>query len=835
MNLLTPREGTYFTRNDKVVNNTVIMESGSNPQIGSNGALVGIGLQSGTNTTFRNNAIAVLDQNINNATALTGTAVLYQGIRPNMTGGTTFDRNAYFTGVNNPLTSNISLVRHVETNATQTILGAGSFNEYLTLEQWNAAYAQDLNSIVGNFTNDMVKSGLAPFTYTVKSNPTPLGSILNNRGDKLSYVTSDITNVSRGVAGQRYDIGAVEFAGRTNLSDVEMLSIAEPRVYQASTGTFSDAQYIMTKAPIAVVGQLRNNGSLLQTEMEVTVNIYRQNADGLTFPTVPLLTKKVKSTLASSETVMADFKLADGDSDDFTPQTYFELTGQGYSAPSTFTEMRANVTPIYRIEMSVEADQQNANNIVTKDVRFYLRKTNREIIVSGESLSADVESATTTPNDMMAKLNYSYAIQGLNSVNYKLNLKNLNAPVYDFDVFDRNSWEPRAVNYGEYAFMFYSDGNGSQITRTQTEDIEKYMSLGTVSKKRNFVAVSEELARNTNTNYPLFARNVLRTEWLNNNPNGNGTDYDNGLMVGDQLAKSYTFTIAQPINPNTTTTYPGDVKSMPAVIKERNSYVENNRTIQLPGLASAGIRYNKAGQTTDISAVVSTTLETNAIYVGADWRHISNIGTLIRGVISFFESNGSVVIPVELTSFEAKQIANNVAITWETASEVNSSMFEVEKANVSGAGVGAFAVIANKEAAGFSNTAKYYGPVMDNSVKLGNTYAYRLKTLDKDGSSNYSEERIVSLTSEAGMIELGNPSPNPAANESSLFLNLSQNNAVEVMMYDVNGVQLNTQSFNGIAGSNTVNLNTVGLASGSYTVVVKVGEVRLTRTINVIK
>ena len=680
----------------------------------------------------------------------------------------------------------------------------------------------------------MVKSGVAPYTYTVKSNPTPLGSILNNRGDKLSYVTNDITNVSRGVAGQRYDIGAVEFAGRTNLSDVEMLSIAEPRVYQAASGTFSDAQYIMTKAPIAVVGQIRNNGSLLQTEMEVTVNIYRQNADGMTFPSVPLLTKKVKATLASSETVMADFKLADGDSDDFVPQTYFELTGQGYSAPTTFVEMRANVTPIYRIEMSVEADQENANNVVTKDVRFYLRKTNREIIVSGESLSTDVESPATA-NDMMAKLNYSYAIQGLSNINYKLSLKNLNNPVYDYDVFDRNSWEPRAVNYGEYAFMFYADGHNSQISRTQVEDIEKYMALGNVNKKRNFVAVSEELARNTATSFPLFTRNVLRTEYVSNNPNGNGTDYDNGLMVGDQLAKSYTFTISQPINPNTTAVYPGDVKSFPAVIKERNSYVDGARTIQLPGLASAGVRYNKSGQTTDISAVIATTLETNAIYVGADWRHISNVGTLMRGVISFFESNGSFVIPVELTSFDAKQIANNVAITWETASEVNTSLFEVEKANVSGAGVGAFATIANKAAAGFSNTSKYYGPVMDNAVQLGNTYAYRLKTIDKDGSSNYSDERIVSLTSEAGMIELGNPSPNPSVNESSLLLNLSQNNAVEVLMYDINGNKLNAQSFNGIAGQNNVNLNTASLASGSYTVVVKVGDVRLTRTINVVK
>lgn len=832
--ILAPREVTYFTRNDKIVNNTIIMEP-SGVQLGTNGVLVGIGIQSSMNTEVRNNAIAILDQNINTATALTATAVLYQGTRPGTVNSTMFDRNVYYTGVANPLTSNVSLIRHVETNSTQTILNAGSFNEYLTLEQWKAAYRQDANSIVSNFTNDMVKAGVAPFMYTVRSNPFPLGSVLNNRGDKISYVTTDAANTARGVAGQRYDIGAIEFAGRTNLSDVEMLSITEPRSYQSSTGTFADAQYIMTSAPVNVKGDIRNNGSLLQTQLLTTVKIYRQNNDGVTFPSTPILTKTTSATIASSESVTVDFLLADGDADDFKPQSYFDLSGQGYVAPALFTAMRANVTPIYRIELSVDSDQENANNVVTKDVRFYITKTPREIMISGTNLTTDVQ-APANANDLMARLNYNNVVAGMTAVNYRLTLGTPATSRFDYDVFDRLAWERRAVNYSAYAFLFYADGNATVMPRTVTEDIEKYIALGNSTKKRNIVFASQELAQDMDINFPMFERNVLRLNFVNNNPNGNGTSYNGGRMVGDRMAKDFTFDIASPMNPITQLPYVGDLQSFPAVLNVVNSFVDQlGRTVQLPGLASAGTRYLIGTQSNQVSGVVTTTLENNVIYLGADWRHIADVNTLMRGVISYFESNGAFVIPVELSNFSAVNVGNKVNINWETSSEIGSSLFEVEKANVSNSGVSVFGKIAELPAAGFSNEAKFYGPVVDENVTLGNTYAYRLKSVDKDGSSEYSEERIVNLSTEFGVIELGNPSPNPAVSSTSVEYSLSQNNLVQISLFDVNGASVYTTDFMQNAGRFTHNFNLNNIASGSYTVVLRVGDVTLTKNINIVK
>jgi len=833
--ILAPRENNYFTRNDKIVNNTVIMEANAT-QTGANGILVGIGVQSSMNTVVRNNAIAILDQDVLTATALTATAILYQGTRPGTLNSSTFDRNVYFTGVANPLTSNVSLIRHVETNTNQLILGAGTFNEYLTLEQWQAAYRQDANSVVGNFTNDMVKTGVAPFMYTIRSNPFPLGSILNNRGDRISYVTTDAANTARGVAGQRYDIGAIEFAGRTNLSDVEMLSITEPRSYQSATGAFADAQYIMTSAPVNVKGMIRNNGTLLQTQLLTTVKIYRQNNDGITFPSTPILTKTTAATIASSESVTVDFLLADGDSDDFKPQSYFDLAAQSYVAPALFTAMRANVTPLYRIELSVDSDQENANNVVMKDVRFYITKTPREIMISGTNLTYNLNTIPVISNDLMGRLNYNNIVNGMTAVNYRLTLATPTTSRFDYDVFDRLAWERRAVNYGAYAFLFYADANATVLPRTVTEDIEKYMAMGNNTKKRNIMFASQELAQDMNANFPLFARNVLRTSYTSNNPNGNGSSFNGGRMVGDKMAKDFTFDITSPIDPITQVAYVGDLQSFPAVVGVINSFVDNaGRTIQLPGLASVGTRYLIGAQTNLISGIVSTTLENNVIYLGADWRHISDINTLMRGAISYFESNGAFVIPVELANFTATSTGKKVNINWETSSEIGTSLFEIEKASVSNSGTSVFGKIAELPAAGFSNEAKFYGPVVDENVTLGKTYAYRLKAIDKDGSSEYSEERIVNLSTEFGTIELGNPSPNPAVNSTSVEYSLSQNNLVQISLFDINGNAVYTTDFTQNAGTFNFDFNLNNIASGSYTVVFRVGDVTLTKNINVVK
>jgi hypothetical protein len=74
-----------------------------------------------------------------------------------------------------------------------------------------------------NFTGDYEITGSFPLQYLrIRKNPEPTGSVLSNRGERLSYVTSDVDNQSRGSVGQPYDVGADEFTGLPYVNDVEI-------------------------------------------------------------------------------------------------------------------------------------------------------------------------------------------------------------------------------------------------------------------------------------------------------------------------------------------------------------------------------------------------------------------------------------------------------------------------------------------------------------------------------------------------------------------------------------------------------------------------------------
>ncbi len=77
-----------------------------------------------------------------------------------------------------------------------------------------------------------------------------------------------------------------------------------------------------------------------------------------------------------------------------------------------------------------------------------------------------------------------------------------------------------------------------------------------------------------------------------------------------------------------------------------------------------------------------------------------------------------------------------------TSSEINSSRFEVERRMETG---DIYNKIESVEAQGTSTTEQTYGPYFDYGVRYGNSYVYRLKMIDKDGSSEYSQEKVVTI------------------------------------------------------------------------------------------
>ena len=95
--------------------------------------------------------------------------------------------------------------------------------------------------------------------------------------------------------------------------------------------------------------------------------------------------------------------------------------------------------------------------------------------------------------------------------------------------------------------------------------------------------------------------------------------------------------------------------------------------------------------------------------------------------------------PIELVSFTAKPNQNQVELTWTTATEENNEFFTIERSQ-DGQN---WEEIATIPGAGNSNELLQYSFVDQNPLE-GQTY-YHLKQTDFDGTSTYSEVRVVKL------------------------------------------------------------------------------------------
>ncbi|MEL6925354.1 MAG: hypothetical protein AAFO94_15005, partial [Bacteroidota bacterium] len=94
-------------------------------------------------------------------------------------------------------------------------------------------------------------------------------------------------------------------------------------------------------------------------------------------------------------------------------------------------------------------------------------------------------------------------------------------------------------------------------------------------------------------------------------------------------------------------------------------------------------------------------------------------------------------LPVELTAFDLRQINQNVEISWETATEVNASHFDVER-SIDGQN---FETIGSVRAAGNSVSTQWYD-LTDDDVFAG-VYYYRLRQVDLDGMSTTYEIKSI--------------------------------------------------------------------------------------------
>ncbi len=842
IHLLTERDGSpvtpdvisYVSRNDDIINNTILIGATG---VNNTGMTVGIGIQNTAGTNVVNNAISIVDPNIGVSSQIAA-ALLVQGNFTN--DGINIDRNVYWTGqdVANLDFTNLDLLRYIEQDEDREIVSMGYRLEYANLNQIQAATNTQNNSLYGNFPADhelYQRSGIEPLLYRVKANPTPLNSVLNNRGQNIEWLKTDFEGDVRGAAGQRYDIGADEFIGRLHVFDIAPVTLLAPRSYRDITTSFADAEYIMTEAPIEVKANVRNNGSIQYAGVKVFVKVYLEDENGV-FSATPVLEKDVLATIPATDNVVFDFGLADGlDGDDWNPMSYDDLIAAGGieyigKIPAKFATMSANVTPRYRIDILVGSDLENINNKYSKNVRFYLKKTNRHLLVSSVNTTADPLAGVA--NATAGKLNYDAIIEGFSTIGFKIESLDTANLVYDYDIFDRGSWEPRAVNYKMYNFMFYSDAYNSVPSRFEKLDIYAYLNAGTERLKNNMVVSTEEWSKlNTDVD---FQNIVLRSNYVNSNPLGTGASYEGNSIIGETISKDFVIPITRPTYKdlaNVTQFYPNDPRPFPAVITVRN-FASVGKPLE--GLASSSYLFNLASPLDDqIFGATTITRTYNIIHNTVDWRHFGDIETIIRGTIDHLERNEASIVPVELADFNASQSKKSVVLDWATASENGTSKFVVERAEANGNVVSGNFKSTDIEVAavGKSTQMNYYGPVVDNNVEYGNTYAYRLRTIDFDGTTEAIDQvRIVEVKPE-GNFNFTGITQNPASTTTDILFENGNNSPLTLEVVDMTGNVLLSETINGFKHP----LNVSNYVSGTYTVVIRSATGIQTRQLSVVR
>ena len=799
---ITPAAVNYLTRGDRVLNNTVII-SGDN--VTGGGSIVGIGVQSSMSPEVINNAIAVtasagaVDRSSGNTLA----CLLYQGVKPTGTTGLRSNTNAYWYPSGAVMGRFIEELRDPSTGALVTI-DPGSELDYRTLAQWKSWMKQDLSSVVGNFVGDYVQLNTTPPKLRVRTNPPPTGSILDRRGERLGSGEVDLDGDGRGVNGAKYSIGADEFQGNLYVNDLEALEILSPSVYRSSVGTFSDAEYVMTQAPINVVVRMRNNGSATQSGVQVQGVVEMEQAPNVWVP-VASQTKVVQDLPPGGQVDMTyDFNL--------NPQTYGDM---GQTAPMPFGAMSRNVTPRYRVRFSAPIDENVSNNTVQKEYRFYLLRSPQRMLISAPTATADANNPATSTSDRVGRLNYDSLAAGF---------ARLNLPVGTLDVFDRSGWEPRAVNYTMYKHLWWVEDQ-TKLTRQEQEDLRAFVSAGVATDKRNLVLSSQEIIKSGvygtgDVLYDNFVKYVLR---LDRSPQGwtpRSGGYNNFEVEGVALAQGIRERVLS-------TQHPLDaVAPMPSLVRVYSD-------AQTVGQAQVAYKYVTvdAGLTDNAMGVATARLNANVVALGVDWRHYGRLAPntglerIIRSVTEYVDRNGDVVLSAGFGDIGVVRYGDGTQarLWWETVAERGVSHFVVERR---AAGQEEYrALTPTVVAAGESTEPRQY--TYEDRVDRATSYEYRVGMVSRDGSIAWSRSVVLGGEPDGFSVEVH---PQPADGEVMVDIRGSGQYAVEVvdLLGRVVAASAAVQPFG-------YRLDVSGLPAGVYTVVVRQGEMLVRQPLTIVR
>lgn len=186
------------------------------------------------------------------------------------------------------------------------------------------------------------------------------------------------------------------------------------------------------------------------------------------------------------------------------------------------------------------------------------------------------------------------------------------------------------------------------------------------------------------------------------------------------------------------------------------------------------------------------------------------------GDLDAYQFGTSDTLPVELTDFIVQADGKAAILTWSTASERNNAGFEVQRmlGDEGASGSGMYEGLGFVEGAKTTDESQSYR-FRTKELDVG-THRFRLKQVDTDGSTEYSETKTLKITLDSAY-RLAAPSPNPSRGSAQIALTVEKKQSVQVRIFDLLGRRVATVFGGSIAAQQKRNFEIGdGLAPGAY-------------------
>jgi hypothetical protein len=253
----------------------------------------------------------------------------------------------------------------------------------------------------------------------------------------------------------------------------------------------------------------------------------------------------------------------------------------------------------------------------------------------------------------------------------------------------------------------------------------------------------------------------------------------------------------------------------------QSAYLRLNITAGAPAnMTITGYRSGIAvpGATLTVNSIATVTwtqfnVSANTAFYNVDEFRFTQTGTsatISFEVIDQITIAAPIILPLTLLDFSGLRADNKVNLQWTTASEQNTSTFEIQRGN-NGSDL---APVGRVSAAGNSSQTLHYQYTDAPPATSSTAYFYRLKMSDLDGRSTYSPVLKIGVPPSGLSFSAY---PNPFREQLAITIEAPEADKAQLTIRDMNGKQLLKQSLPIQKGTNNFPLPAmVRLPKGLY-------------------